>query len=98
MPDRALGNRPNRPNRPDRQWGGLAHAQVVAEKLVCTRTFAVTLTRILHEKRDKARRDREPERFVKPEPDNSVIAVRILQIYTAAGSLRFERGFMQYPG
>ena len=46
---------------------------------------AILLTRMLHEKREKAWRDREPERVVKPEPDNSVIAVRILQILYGRG-------------
>ena len=43
------------------------------------------LTRILHEKREKAWRDREPERVVKPEPDNTVIVARILQILYGRG-------------
>ena len=44
-----------------------------------------TADRILHEKREKAWRDRELERVVKPEPDNSVIAARILQILYGRG-------------
>ena len=39
-----------------------------------------SLIRILHEKREKAWRDREPEKVVKPESDDGVIAAKILQI------------------
>ena len=43
------------------------------------------LPRILHEKREKARRDREPEKLAKPQSDNSVIAARILQLFYGRG-------------
>ena len=45
----------------------------------------MNLARILHEKREKARRDREPEMVVKPQPDNIVIVARILQILYGRG-------------
>ena len=41
--------------------------------------------RILHEKREKAWRDRELEKLAKPEPDNRVIEVKILQLFYSRG-------------
>ena len=65
----------------------------------CNNMIYYVLTRILHEKRKKAWRDREPEMVVKPQPDNHALSWGgFCKFYTTAGSLRFEWAFMQYPG